>query len=220
MRAMMMIKNKKWGWQPWINTIAYYPLNSTSTDTDQSWNNNNWTTTGTLTYGSNYCQFTSGNYITIPNIIPYWTNPFTLSIWFNSPDVSGHQNWFYNQFNSNTDNSAIGLFVYNGWLRFWSKWYYDWNYIVSISSNTWYNVIITYEGSILTCYLNGTQVGIQYRTISSTTPDYNWIWCGGEVWGRVYCIAQLSEYIIENKTRTAQEAADYYDQTKWNYGIS
>ena len=204
---------------PWDNTVAYYPLNSTYTNTDQSWNNRNGTTTWTLTYYDNYCQFESGKYISIPTSIPYGTNPFTLSIWFNSSNVSGHQNWFYNQFESGTNNSAIWLYVYSGQLQLWSKWSSDRNSITSISANTWYNAIITYNWSTLTCYVNGTQVGTKNRAISSATPNYAWIWCWGEYNGRVYCIAKLSNFIIENKVRTAQEVANYYNSTKANYGL-
>jgi len=206
-------------WKPWVNTIAYYPLNSTYTNKDQSWNNRNGTTTWTLTYSDNYCQFTSGNYISIPTSIPYGTNPFTLSIWFNSPNVSWHQNWFYNQFHSRTNDSAIWLFVNAGQLGFWSKWNNDRNNITSISANTWYNAIITYNWSTLTCYVNWIQVGTKTRTISTTTPNYSWIGRWSELNGTVYCIAKLSNYIIENTVRTAQEVANYYNLTKWNYWL-
>lgn len=199
--------------------MAYYPLNSTYTNTDQSWNNRDGTTTWTLSYDSISCQFSSGNYINIPTSIPYWTNPFTISIWFNSPDVSWHQNWFYNQFNSSSNNTAIGLFIYSWSLNFWSKWPNDWSNIYSVSANTRYNAIITYDWSTLTGYVNWTQAGTQSRTISTTAPDYAWIWCWWEYSGRVYCVAKLSNMIIENKVWTAQEVSDYYNQTKWNYGL-
>lgn len=206
-------------WTPWSNTVAYYPLNNVYTNTDQSWHKYNWTTTWTLTYSTNYCQFSAGNYISIPKVSPYWSSPFTQSIWFNSPDTSWHQNFFYNQFNSSTDNSAEWLLIYSGKLQYWAKGSRDWSNVYSVNNNTWYNVIITYTWSQLKMYVNGSLVWTKSRTISSTTPNYFWIGRGGEVYSSVYCVSKLSEFIIENKERTATEVQNYYNLTKSDYWL-
>ena len=206
-----------WGWQPWANTIAYYPLNSTYTDTDQSWNNNNGTTTWTIIYDSISAQFSSWNYITIPTIIPYWSNPYTISVWYNTPDSSWHQNVVYFQVNSNVNNTASALFVYQWHLYYWSKGASDWNISsVSISNDTWYNIVFTYTWTQLECFVNGVSKWTFNRTISSTAPNTAYIGKGSPE----ICIGKTSNLIIENKVRTAQEISDYYDLTKWDYWIS
>ena len=211
------IYTKTWGiWQPWINTIAYYPLNSTYTDTDQSWNNNNGTTVWTLTYWNNYCQFSSWNYITIPTIIPYWNNPYTISVWYNTSDSSWHQNVVYCQVNSGIDNTGSALFVYQWHLYYWGKWNYDWDITdVSISNDTWYNIVFTYTWTQLKCFVNGVSKWTFTRTISSTAPNIANIGKGSPE----ICIGKTSNLIIEDKVRTTQEIQDYYNQTRWDYWL-
>jgi len=205
------------GWQPWANTIAYYPLNSTYTDTDQSWNWNNGTTVWTLSYWNNYCQFSSWNYISIPKIIPYWANPYTILVWYNTPDASWHQNVVYCQVNSNRNNTGSALFIYQWHLYYWGKGNYDWDISsVSISNDTWYNIVFTYNWTQLECFVNGVSKWTFNRNISSTAPDTANI---GKSLIEI-CIGKTSNLIIENKVRTAQEVLDYFDLTKWNYWIS
>jgi hypothetical protein len=204
-------------WQPWANTVAYYPLNSTYTDTDQSGNWNNWTTTWTITYDGISAQFSSWNYITIPTIIPYWSNPYTISVRYKTPDSSWHQNSVYCQVNSSVDNTASNLFVYQWHLYYWSKWRYDREInSAAISNNTWYNIVFTYSWTQLECFVNNISQWTFNRTISTTAPNVAYIGRGvGEV-----CIGRVSNLIIEDKVRTAQDVADYYDLTKWDYWIS
>lgn len=206
-----------WGWwQPWANTIAWYPLNSTYTDTDQSWNWNDWTTTWTITYNTLSAKFSSGNYIDIPTIIPYWSNPYTISVWYNTADSSWHQNVVYCQVGQGVNNTASALFVYQWHLYYWASWV-DWDITsATISNNTWYNIVITYNGTSLWCYLNNTSKGTTNRTISSAAPDFASIWRSPSE----PCIWNISNLIIEDRVRTAQEISDYYDLTKWDYWIS
>jgi hypothetical protein len=46
------------------------------------------------------------------------------------------------------------------------------------------------------------------RVMKTSNDGYNWSF----VW-QCWC------YWLENKVRTVQEVADYYDQTEWNYWL-
>lgn len=214
----VIYKSDWWGWwQPWADTIAYYPLNSTYIDTDQSWNNRNGVTVWTLSYWNNYCQFSSWNYISIPTIIPYWANPYTISVWYNTSDSSWHQNVVYCQINSSIDNTGSALFVYQWHLYYCGKWNYDWDITdVSISNDTWYNIVFTYTWTQLECFVNGVSKWTFTRTISSTAPNIANIGKGSPE----ICIGKTSNLIIEGKVRTAQEIQDYFNQIKGEYWIS
>ena len=108
--------HKKIPWTPWANTIAYYPLNSTYTNTDQSWNNRNGTTTWSLSYDSISCQFTSGNYISIPTydsyvgIYPDIATPTIISNCLGVNNVS------------KVKNGAPTAGGFAGWLRISGAW--------------------------------------------------------------------------------------------------
>lgn len=205
-------------WQPTVNTIAWYPLNSTTTVNDASWNGHNWTLNWNITYDSISATFTPQNFIDIPTIIPYWTNPFSISVWWY------YQSWwgciFFQQFNSSTGNSAIQLWAWWWTCSSWSKWSNDWNNITPVSDSVWNNFVLTYDGSSLKLYLNWTLKWTKTRTISTATPNYWWIGKGWETYWPWYSDWKISNLIIEDKTRTAQEVADYYDLTKYLYGIS
>ena len=81
-------------------------------------------------------------------------------------------------------------------------------------------VTITADSSWRTMYMNWTQVS----TWSSTITFISTVLCiGGGSWTSSvdnFFNGYMSDVIIENKVRTAQEISDYYNATKSNYWIS
>ena len=78
-------------WTPWENTIAYYPLTSTDTVNDRSWNWLNGTQNWTITFGSWLwwvdCALFSWNtwsYIQVAHNAKMATNTITYSMWLAS----------------------------------------------------------------------------------------------------------------------------------------
>ena len=220
----MVYKKKKW-WKPWADTIAYYPLTSITQTTDQSWNNLNGTVSWTITFWTNLwvdCASFNwwSNYIVVPYNSRMNTNTFTLSVWLTKSNASDWNKWAISRWNFNNHwwdfalcnyvNTNGGTFMINdGHSSAFTM--FDW-------TNKWVNVILTYNWSVGEAYVNSNKVLTYNKTfdMSSLTTRFNIWW----YYNSNYCWQwNISEIIRENKIWTAQEISDYYNQTKWNYGL-
>lgn len=223
----MVYKKKKW-WKPWANTYIYYPLKSNGND--YSWNNRNLTTSN-LTF-SNEVAVLWDNVLAYYNIgnFPNWTQAFTMSFWIRLSSLASSYNliWFIKNYNTITQNysdwdktiqiwndGTITFDIYDGSVKrvSTSSWY--------ISTNTWYNIIGIYDGSKMSMYINNTKIwevsaSWTYSTDYLVLNGYNSRNTSSARWTQW----DLSDFILENKARTAQEVADYYNLTKSNYWIS
>ena len=97
---------------------------------------------------------------------------------------------------------------------------FGWGMSYSMSANTWYLVTFTRSWTSTALYINGSLI---------------WTWTGDKTWthnirfklnnagdtsSSTYSNnAYWSELIWESKVRTADEITNYYNQTKWNYGL-
>jgi len=207
------------GWKPWANTIAYYPLTSTTQWTDQSWNwfdLTNWWWVSFGMYGWVDCwYFTGKNCLKTSswNIINNWQTTFT---WLSRMYFIDGGSWNPRLF-TNTSQSDGLLVLQNdqGKISVWSS---GWNTWLTYQTWWWHLYAISWD------YLAWTFTG--YVDINSTS----WTWSGRN-YGSWLCVWwtnsisdifnwYMSEVIFENKIRTTQELADYYNQTRANYWIS
>lgn len=205
----------------------YLPLKSDLND--QSWNNNNPTSSSNATItilDGVSCCFLDQWRIVLPQIWSVFNSTFTVAWWIN---ITGTKwNWY---------NCIMWAWISGSYNAFWLWWYYKtgrndfsaWFYAwasatVDTSSYSWWwrHFLATFdENKKITLYLNGSAVS----NATASTPHMNdntlYVWVNTEVpnnsswWS--YCY--LSDLILENKARTAQEILDYYDQTKSNYGL-
>lgn len=221
--TMKEVKNiyiGEYGWKPWENTVAYYPLKEDFNDHKWSWTlynltNNGWSLT-TLSWVQ--CAYFNLSSIASNSSPSFWWIR-TISHWINA--------------NSNSENSVI---VWTGWswwvnttvfsstLWWWtlpwcSNMYNQW-YSTSdnISFNTWYYMVTTIGDGYWKVYLNWVLKG----TYSFSVWNWTWIYLSRR-WDWITSNSRydwyLSEVIIEDKARTAQEISDYYNQTKSNYWL-
>ena len=223
-------------WQPWANTIAYYPL---ETDTnDYSWNGRNGTNNW-VTFSNWLWVFNGSSYVSLWTWS--WTNiqtNMTISVWFK-------WNW-----NWSKDNAVLGKLKYyspslsNCYYaitiheedRYLCWWYYCWSdYNIHpmnfrntngwsstiwpvAQANKWYNVVITNDGNTKKAYVDG----VLYATenVSSTTSTVSIDTRIGSFVRYNYDSFfnwNISAVIFEDKTWSAQEVLDYYNLTKDNY---
>lgn len=215
-----------WGWQPWANTIAYYPLTSETTVNDMSGNGYNLSTSWTVTYGTWLWvdSMVGGSWYLSTQIttIPVSDSARTLSIWAYLPSITYNKYltmWFYgtamsfhsqHQMCYNTYDNTVTPYLWN---------YYDdlFNSAINNSLPQWYNIIYVYDWTAQ--YLYNNWVLIAQQNIALTTGNNTlYIWSNAS-WNDKFSW-NLSALIIENVAWTAQDVADYYDQTKWDYWIS
>lgn len=226
--ATCWVTDQSW-WQPWANTIVYYPLDSTNTVNDLSNNHydltNDWNGVVFWTYQWADCAYFSKGYYnclyrSTDQILPTWDFTWNAYLYI----VSW---WSYNPrlAQSNSDNSWWWyqillsqywyLCIYSAWTRGG----------INTSSLTWAWHLYTITGNFTswsyTFYVDAQQVATQsWASVpttwikiwawwpwwsSSTSDKYNW-WMG--------------KVIIENKIWSVSEISDYYDLTKWDYWIS
>lgn len=220
-------------WHPWANTVAYRPLTSASTVNDQSWNDynltNNWAVQFGMYGGVDCSFFESGNSqwlsVTLPAI---WNSAFTYSCWiyrlgYSSWPDSKSQVFMMWPLNSNRACFGLAINWASGWndeFQVWT-WGQDDNTWEYSQINQWEHVVVTNDGTTKKFYLNWVLESSVSMSINVTNGIFR-LWSFTQYfqnnrWQRFY--GYMSEFIAENKTRTDQEIASYYNSTKRNYGL-
>lgn len=221
-------------WKPWPNTVAYYPLNWDALD--YSGNNRNLTTNNMI-YTSwwpwQVAVFTSfWNYAYYQNNSLFdLRSPFTYNVRANASSITS---WYYNGSHpywntliSIQDGTTIASHCEDLWFWLWDKviWY-QWNVDYmdgwTISTNHRYNVVFTYDGNGgKKLYIDWVQVASD--TITPTSVSYSdarlVLSRSATSYNAQPYDWMLSNVIIEDKARTAQEIFNYYNSTKSNYWL-
>lgn len=214
---------REW-WAPWANTVAHYPL--TENANDESWNSRNLTNSW-VTFVNNIW------WATIP--VWYWDGwdaayldgwnvqlnaAYTISWW--SKVNSSSNVWIMFDLRNNNGNWQGFLLwrCYNNTIGFYQQKSSssDQSYSESLTSD-WTYWCVRWDWSTWTIYKNWNQAyNVSISNSIDTSASYLWIGC------RYYTHTDkyhwyISNVIVENKARTAQEISDYYNQTKWNYWL-
>lgn len=89
----------------------------------------------------------------------------------------------------------------------------------TISTNTWYNIVLTVNGSLHVAYKNGVQISSQASNLPLFTGDYN-VQLGRYGTGNPYRYQGLINSLrIYNRALTAQEVASNYNAIKGRFNI-
>ena len=216
-------------WTPWANTLAYYPLTSTTTVNDMSWNGKNFSNTNVTfwTYQWVDCAYFSWNNCQLRNtsLPDVRSTNWTVLCW-------SYFVWNWSTGSWNLDE-ILWRWWWNTWVRFdcygssssYLKFLLSWCYpeynlkdvskwVLSVST---YNAT-TYERNF---YINWTlqctwswQMNssyVNYLTMSNTQDNSS---SSSKRWK-----GWASELILENKIWTADEILNYYNQTKSKYWL-
>lgn len=217
------------GWKPWSNTIAYYPLNWDANDYSGNWHNGTTTnvTYTTLSSWKQVASYTQNN-SRLKILAIWWAyQKITTSIWLKwdwtlSNYVSRiwcldwNNNWrtlFQPRRTKTNDWGNLALSTYN--------WSTENNKSLWVSPSNWTNLVVVFDSWTLYWYVNWIYKGQLSSWFTSWTMSLSYnCWIGSEPdnsqnWWGWY----MSEAIIENKTRTAQDIQDYYNLTKSNYWL-
>lgn len=216
---------EQWGWQPWANTIAYYPLNSTTTVNDLSWNWYNLTNVNNWILFQIYqwvdCSvFSNNNYynalvITTWDIIPKTT--FTYSAWLYILDYDYNPRLF----------TTYGASPYCVLLNY--PWYWERIAIWSSTASAGLSIIKNSRHLYTVTWNFSTWQYIWYidwvvNNSWSWNPITPWVWVAiwcpdaiSQSWQADKYNGWMSNVIVEDKIRTAQEVSDYYTLTSWDY---
>jgi hypothetical protein len=185
---------------------------------DTSGNSNN----GTLTAGPTYSSSNKGTIVFdyLDDAITGFSNvgnpsTFTLSAWVRSSNISQAQNIFNANppFFLRITSSTMRCAVYTG------TWIFV-NGNITLSSNVWYNLILTYDQAFVKGYVNGVL-------------DVNSAKTGAPVWGGAGSIrlgyttggedapsvTNIAVAQIYNRALSASEISQNYEATKTRFGL-
>ena len=212
----MVYKKKKW-WQPWANTLAYLKLEQNTNDSSWKWNNGTGTniTYTTLVTWKKVAYFNGSSKINFSSSL--------FSSWAFTCSVYVYWTWL------NT-SSWLNVIMWNAYSD--SQWYYSdhhWAYLRSYVNNVWAGVnwyysndnrfllTVTYDGATIKAYKNWTLIATASQSTFSWVRNYY-------LWYRAYSNDRywkwyMSDFICENKARTSDEIAKYYNSTKSNYWL-
>ncbi len=209
------------GWQPWANTLLYFPLENDAIDVVNNVSlTSSWTTNYTTVGGVTSAEFTQSNYLynNSVNIIPQWDVAKTFSV------------WAYIKWHNTSWGAILAIWGSGAWETFWLWQYENDNDIIMSRSystsnrytptlNTWINFVMTYDNSVWTLYVNW-QSQVTWNTTAPTS--WNSFYISQHIWQTPTYYTfywNLSNVILEDKERTAQEVSDYYNSTKSNYWL-
>lgn len=198
-------------WQPWVNTIWYRPL---ETDLkDYSWNNYDFTTYSWTTAFVNWMVQTNWK-ISRNNVLDV-SNNFTLLMYIVPNSSNNVESYLYFSNDRSGADSDFGYWFWSyrlGWFNSWWQWVYyndslDWNPHLLCVTKNWNSYDL---------YLDGVFAKNETTSYSLPTSTYMVLW---NVTSNTKTM-KFWKLIIEDKVWTAQEIADYFNQTKWDYWIS
>ena len=227
-------------WKPWTDTLAYWKLNWNLNDSSS--NNRNLKNAWQLTFATvDWIQCAACNWEV------YWTwyaycqslpTPTVITVNIRAK-ATNNRSWtyarwlFHTHFNYNGWNDWVRweMYSWNGipWVNVWS-WInfnyanYDWVPYSALTSRNLRTVVRNNSTHQIKIYRNS--VLYNTKTFSSYIPSWNWnsyftlwVWyiADNSINRRRYW--RISETIVEQKERTAQEILDYYNQTKSKYWL-
>lgn len=207
-------------WKPWSNTIAYRPFLSDLKD--YSWNGHDFSIKdGTVSYSNNMVTISS-RLRTANNDVPlsWYSGDFTI-LWYTQSSGSTNNRFMF-LYNPNDNWTSSMFWINTDWCT-WNYVYWNnqwWTWVSYYTTPTWIHLLTfvkTSSAQIL--YLDWTEVA---RNTTNVFPVWTvswmiamWLWRHAAWWGT----GVRGNLIVENKARTVQEIADYYNITKWNYGL-
>ena len=211
-------------WLPNEHTLAYYPLNSTTTVNDLSGNNKNLTNAWNVTFWTNYwvnCAYFNWtqNGMLVQNNISFNAYPtYTASVRMYITTNSAYNTIYV--IGSVMETGALWSWYKRGtWLSL-SWWSPNWEVIKSWNIDWWWHLltnVVNWSNAIQ--YLDWQQ----YQTLTnllSGTQTVLCLWVPANFHQDNVLTWSLSNFILEDKVRTAQDVADYYDKIKSQYWIS
>lgn len=220
-------------WQPWVNTLAYYPLESNGNDF--SWNNNNlttfnWITFGTLSSWKEYAIFNGSSswnsVIAKTNSISFSNSAYTASLW-----IKPENNWWsypnqYHLFNIGT--WQVNFRLITSWYgKYTPATYYNSNQWIIYQSSispivdwNWHHFVVTANLTSISLYIDNVLIWTQSGSI--TSYSWNWVitlWVNPDDTTYYGYKWWMSDVIFEKAIWSEQDRTDYYNLTKSNYWL-
>ena len=209
---------------PTANTLAYYPLNSTTTVNDKSWNSKNMTLSWTVTFGDyNWidCAYFNGGYLYLNESLVLGANPRTISCWYYRTNSAWQWGAFWGMWTASANNWIAAYIGTNSWdyekISYWNR-SWDTTSGVTVTNNSWHLLTVTYNWNTINEYNDSTLISTKSSVTLNLTNTRTALAQFPNFWANQYK-GYFSEFIFENKKREATEISNYYNSTKSTYWL-
>ena len=196
----------------------------TTTWRDTSGNGNNGTfgaSTAEPTYsnqnGGSLVFDGSNDYVNIPyNSILNSSTTFTVDFWFKSNNIATEQAFFSTTNTSLTSGYHIQVYVSKIILQVYPSQAYTFA-SQTLSSNTFYNVSVTYNSGNIIYYINGTSAGTANYIFTPSNID---VAIGKFTYNNsLYLNGNIPSFKFYNRALSAAEILQNYNATKTRFGL-
>ena len=215
------VESIKYEWKPGSNTVAYFPLTSDFVDvvtwnwpTTSSWDipftTKDWVLCASCPSGSVERTYNNRNWST-------WNNPLTWHMWCNKNSYSHEwqvaiSTWYW----TTTRCKAMGF--HNN--QFWTWWWNNDTYHFDAPIWQWALYTWTFDWNTTKAYLNWELKNSKAMTYSVDSNNYSALFSqviqsANNPWNSADWYYR--DIVMEDRARTAEEIADYYNKTKWTY---
>lgn len=146
------------------------------------------------------------NYLSSSYVLP---SVFTISLWFQTPNVSNGSMVFCANSNVSLANGSISIYFTGGNLFCAYSDVVNNATAFAISANTWYHTVLTYNSGSTTLYVNGSQSG---NTITGTNSKNGFTFGGGRDTLTQYPFSgYIDEFRIYSRILTSTEITAIYN---------
>jgi len=217
-------------WVDAAQTASY--SGSGATWTDLSGNGKNYT----LTAGPTYSSTTGGGVITFAGASSQYattaatlfnsttTNTYSINIWV-YPTGAGQMVSVNGQATPNSGYHYTALEITAAGLIYFGQWTGGMTTVATSSQslNAWYNLVLTYNGTTATAYVNGVSVGSS--TIAWTAPGASTFFSlmsqdATRMSGATaYASGSIGAFMVYNRALTADEITTNFNALRGRYGI-
>ena len=220
-----LIREYQAWWQPWANTVAYYPLDATNQLNDLSWNGYTLTDNAGYTFWTYQwvsCVYMTWNYSHLnSSTVPVW-NTRTVLARIYCTRANYNQQWVVCTWSS-YQTDIIWMWVYQNkgyvtdWYTgdtYWTTNIINGRHLLAFTWTSWGWIKLYVDWVLDTTSPIYTRSTWTWFTIGSKTYSDPW-----SAWSQPYQW-YISNVIYEDKIWTADEIQAYFNQTKSLYGIS
>ena len=210
-------------WHPSANTLARYPLTSSSKVNDMSWNNNTMTNNNSVTFWTHawvdsayFSWWSSWWYLSLSKSLWTWNSQFTANVWFYKTSSLNTDWTFFSVWYPNTNQSLL-TWIASSYIELW-WWDLSAPTNVQCPVNSWHLLTVTFDWTTYKWYLDKTQIYSWTKTFWITN-NLTVIWKSVNLSSTRPMTWYLSNMLFEKIAWTKTEIDNYYDKLKSLYGL-
>jgi len=211
-------------------TPSYSTTGTTWYDVSSGGNN------GALTNGPTFSSANSGSivfdgvddYVSLPNTSLLRPTVFTVISWVNCSVANGNQKTIFSIYAQVSGVAGFGFQHWNGAngnnrIRFFlgnnTFTYGEYTGSINVPINTWNQIGVSYDGTTMIIYVNGTADGSNTYTSGCVYDAVNNLVQVGSVQNSGYFPGNIATTYLYNRALAASEVLQNYNSTKGRFGL-